>query len=266
MLRPSGLRDRRRRQSRLLRCALCAPDGRWGSSLRLEPVVLESPVERAARDAQLASGVGDVAAAAPERLLNQHFFGLVERHRLVELGRLAARGGGEHQVLRGDLRVARHQHRPFYRVLQLPDISGPGVADERFQGVAREGGHLLSIPLCLQPEEVLGEGRDVLGALAQRGKLDLDRVEPVEEVLAETALRDLVGEAGGGSRDRESRRVLFRSGQGWRTSASRASREKAVTFFPYLCACSPRKCWAREGMSSVRSRNGGSWISTVLSR
>ena len=40
-------------------------------------------------------------------------------------------------------------------------------------------------------EEVLGEQRDVLAALAQRRDPHLDHVEPVVEVLAEGAARDL---------------------------------------------------------------------------
>jgi hypothetical protein len=37
-------------------------------------------------------------------------------------------------------------------------------------------------------EEVVGEERDVLGALAQRRQVDLDRVESEEEILAELAV------------------------------------------------------------------------------
>src|SRR5207248_1878167 len=39
-------------------------------------------------------------------------------------------------------------------------------------------------------DEMLGEQRNVLGALAQRWHLDRDNVEPEEEVLAETSLGD----------------------------------------------------------------------------
>src|SRR5687767_10511268 len=46
-----------------------------------------------------------------------------------------------------------------------------------------------------------GERRDILAALAERGQLDRDDVDPVEEVLAEAAAADLVLEIAGGGRE-----------------------------------------------------------------
>src|SRR6266851_5972760 len=101
------------------------------SSLRLEAVVLQPAVERAARDAQLAGGLAHVARAARERPLDQVALRLVQRHRLVELARLPARAGREEQVLRRDPLAARHQDRPLHRVLQLAHVAGPRVAHQR---------------------------------------------------------------------------------------------------------------------------------------
>ena len=66
-----------------------AAQGRW-SPLRLEPVVLQPAVERAAGDAQVAGGLADVSRAARERPLDEVALRLVQRHRLVELARVAA--------------------------------------------------------------------------------------------------------------------------------------------------------------------------------
>ena len=43
-------------------------------------------------------------------------------------------------------------------------------------------------------QEILGEQADVLGALAQRRELDADDIQPVEQILAEGLLRDLLFE------------------------------------------------------------------------
>ena len=50
-------------------------------------------------------------------------------------------------------------------------------------------------------EEVLGEERNVVEALAQRWHLDVDHAEPVVEVLAERAVLDRLLEAAVGRRD-----------------------------------------------------------------
>src|SRR5438552_14745946 len=97
------------------------------SSLRLEPMVLQPPVERAARDAQLPRGLAHVARAARERPLDQVALRLVERHRLVELARVAARPRGEEEILRRDPLTARHQARALHGVLQLAHVAGPRV-------------------------------------------------------------------------------------------------------------------------------------------
>src|SRR5262249_56471893 len=50
-------------------------------------------------------------------------------------------------------------------------------------------------------EEVLGEGRNVLAAIAQWGQHYLDDVEPIEEILAEAALREQRRQIAVGGRD-----------------------------------------------------------------
>src|SRR5262245_65687475 len=62
--------------------------------------------------------------------------------------------------------------------------------------------HALAVvlPAVLLPE-VLGEDRDLLGPLAERGDEDVDDVEAVVEVLAEGALGDGFFEVFGGGGD-----------------------------------------------------------------
>src|SRR5262245_63513149 len=72
----------------------------------------------------------------------------------------------------------------------LAHVAGPGVGDEPLLGVARELDRRPPALAARLLEEVPHEQRDVLAALAQRGHLDRDHVQAVEEVLAEAPLAD----------------------------------------------------------------------------
>ena len=80
--------------------------------------------------------------------------------------------------------VAQHDH-PLDDVLQLPDIAGIAVALEPLHGLGRQREAVSLIEPGVALDEVLGQERDLLGALAQRRHLDLDHVEAVVEILAE---------------------------------------------------------------------------------
>src|ERR1043166_3406757 len=80
--------------------------------------------------------------------------------------------------------LAGEGDRPFDRVLQFPDISGPRVALERFQNFRR---HREVAPAAELLDEVADEKRDVLRTLAERRDADLDDIQSMEEVLAELA-------------------------------------------------------------------------------
>ena len=74
-------------------------------------------------------------------------------------------------------------------VLELADVAGPGVLDEARHRLGRERLRRAGAP-GEAGEEVRGEERDVLAALAQRRDPDRHHGEPVVEVLAEAALGD----------------------------------------------------------------------------
>ena len=81
-------------------------------------------------------------------------------------------------------------------VLQLADVAGPVVVEERLH---RLGGHGRDRPLVLPRrarDERVDEERDVLLALPQRREADGDDAEAVEEVLAELPFLDEAAEVG----------------------------------------------------------------------
>ena len=106
------------------------------------------------------------------------------------------RGGRE--VLRPDRLAAGHDGRMLDRVAQLSDVAGPGPVAELVQDVAgqRACRHVRQAGL---PQEVFGQGRDVVAALAQRGKVDLKDAEAEEQVFAEFAGRHQRSRGGGWS-------------------------------------------------------------------
>ena len=74
-------------------------------------------------------------------------------------------------------------------VLQLADVAGPVVIHQQPERAFGDLADVLAELVGEALEEMSGEQRDVLAALAQRRDADLDDVQPVEEILAELALR-----------------------------------------------------------------------------
>ena len=86
-------------------------------------------------------------------------------------------------------------------VLQLTDIAGPvegGEAGQRFRRSADDGFTFLDIEAS---DEAVDQGGDVLLPLAQARRLDGEDVQPVEQILAEAALRHGLGQVAVGGGD-----------------------------------------------------------------
>ena len=83
---------------------------------------------------------------------------------------------------------AAHDHRPLHHVAQLPDVARPPCGAQRVQRLRCEAVEVLAVGGGELVQEVLGQQRNVLAALAQRRQRDGEDVEAVVEVLAEPAL------------------------------------------------------------------------------
>src|SRR5918996_2446030 len=112
---------------------------------------------------------------------------------------LAAVAEGE--VLGGDRLPARQDYGALDRVLELAHVPGPVVLHEEFQGVLGDGGRDGARLVSVLHQEVLDKRRDVLLALAERGHVDVDHVQPVVEVLAELPVVNPLGEVAVRRRD-----------------------------------------------------------------
>src|SRR5215467_5985189 len=86
--------------------------------------------------------------------------------------------------------VRRKDDGSFDEVLQFPDVSRPGVSQQRIDRLGRDVVDALVHPLGVERSEMPGELGDVLGALAQGGNVDRKHVQAVEEILAKCSLLD----------------------------------------------------------------------------
>src|SRR6266566_2533632 len=127
--------------------------------------------------------------------------------------RLAGRESrrGKPELCGGDEPGVRNDQRSLDRVLELPDVTGPGVRHQQLPGVAAQPRLPLAHPLAQAADELLGEEHHVLAALTQRRQVNRKDAEPVVEILAELAARHGVGEVPVG-RDDEAKVGLERRG------------------------------------------------------
>src|SRR5438270_11006502 len=101
----------------------------------------QSAIEGAARQAERARRVGDVAGVAIERALDEVALGLVESELLEARAAVRARAAGaaaEQQIGGVDDVAGAQKQRPLDDVLELAHVAGPGVLEERGHGVGGE--------------------------------------------------------------------------------------------------------------------------------
>ena len=119
--------------------------------------------------------------------------GVVQRADLVDRGRGAGVGGGcrgaadKLQIRRLDHRRLAQRHGAEDDVLQLPHIAGPRMRQQR-RCRRRPDARPRPADLCTGAlQKHLRQRQDVLGALAQRRHLQLQHVEPEQQILPERA-------------------------------------------------------------------------------
>ena len=73
---------------------------------------------------------------------------------------------------------------------QLPEVAGPVVEQQVLEGLVAQGRVALALLVGEPADVVLDQRRDLLAPLPQRRDVEPERVEPVEQVLAEAAVGD----------------------------------------------------------------------------
>jgi len=73
-------------------------------------------------------------------------------------------------------------------------LPGQGWVEQRLQRDRLEPVDGLPIPLRMLAQKVPGQRRDVVAAIAQRRQMDLDRIQPKQQILPESTAADFVDE------------------------------------------------------------------------
>ncbi len=172
-------------------------------------VILADLVEElAAADAKPLGGLGAVSPAGHQGALDRPALHLGQQGAERKgLNGVAGRGHCQVERLRGvevlgqDGPAPRGDHRPCQGVLQLPNVSRPGSFPDCREGLGGKRKLAPAVPPLHALEDVVRQGRDVLGAVAEGRDDDPGDVEAVEQVLAEPAGRDLFGQVAVRGRD-----------------------------------------------------------------
>src|SRR5882724_4741269 len=152
-------------------------------------------VQRLARDAEFRCGAvrpGNAAAAFRESGFNE--LALATGFNLVNSrqGDFGQGNGGASLLLhpggvdRKRVAVAE-QHCPLDDVLQLANISRPVIGLEQFQRIPFDTPNFFAGFLCVALDEILDQKRNVVRAIAQRGKMNRENIQAIKKILAERA-------------------------------------------------------------------------------
>src|SRR5215831_13733327 len=154
-------------------------------SALLEPIGFQTSIQRAAGNSEQLGRLADVSVALSERPLDQEALRLLERHLLEVARRL--RAWAQRQIAGSQVVATGQERGSFHGVLQLPDIARPAVLQKRPQCLVGKSQPASPILARLAVENGARQRHDVVAPVAQRRQLELDGVEPVEQVLAKPA-------------------------------------------------------------------------------
>ena len=174
-------------------------------------IFVQLVAQRADRDAEDVGGMGAVAEAMLQRFQDQIALDVGDgapdqragdlfggeggvRHRRHGLGEVETVAVRRQDGVDADLVALRHQHRAVHGVFQFADVALPAVGGQhppRFGG-NRPHRHAVGVGIFLG--EMLRQFEDIGRAIAQRRDLQVDDVEPEQQILAESAFAHRIGE------------------------------------------------------------------------
>jgi hypothetical protein len=167
----------------------------------MEVVLADLVEELSAADSEPFGGPGAVTLASPEGALDRPALdvgqqgaerdglGGVARRRDRRIRRLA-----DVEVLGQDRPAASEDHGPRQGVLQLPDVARPASLLDRAECLGREREQAPAVPPLDAPEDMLGQRRDILGPVAERGDHDAGDVQAIVNGLVKPTRGDLPGQ------------------------------------------------------------------------
>src|SRR6267378_4659831 len=125
---------------------------------------------------------------AGERALNQITLDFIETH-FLQLRGAAGRLCAQAQISGSHRRSGRHQHAAFDGVIELADVSWPGMLVKGSDRGGVKAGNVFAVPVRVALEKMVRQQIDVLAAIPQRRNVDLDGIQTKEKVLPKTSGR-----------------------------------------------------------------------------
>ncbi len=143
--------------------------------------------------------MADVAAVARQSLLDEKRLHLFDAH--VFEARAAFTRGAQREVCRLDLGILRHEHSALHHVIQLADVALPGIVEQQLQRGVIEAADPLPVALRMRRQEMRRQQRNIFAAFAQRRQMNLNGVEPEQQILAKAPALHFLIQVGVGRRD-----------------------------------------------------------------
>src|SRR5437867_1876846 len=159
--------------------------------LHLDTVSLDLVVKSLAADAEALGGFEFVAAGFFQHLDDRVAFDAFEQREIRILRLIGVGPGFCYRKIRGiDFLAFGEKNGALNLVLQLPDISRPIESGEPFDGGAIEAFEW-AIGLRREAlEKSIGQGHDILAALAQWRQMDRNGGDTIKQVFAQLAIFD----------------------------------------------------------------------------
>src|SRR5207247_1089364 len=166
-----------------------------------DSALVQLSIERGKTDPQDASGLALVELGLSQ---NRHHVLAVRvpiklPQRFVPWDRLADDTAG--QVAYGEDLAIAQDHGALDDVLELAHVAPPGISHERVQSVAIDTAHLAAELQVEFTYEMIRKQRDVLTMLPKRRQRDMDDVQAIEEITAESPGLDFLRKIPVGARD-----------------------------------------------------------------
>ena len=135
-----------------------------------------------------AASCSDFVVARIRRICCSSIFSMLTGSPMLGASREHVRG----KTLDADMVGLAQDSGPFDDVAQLPDVAGPAVTPERFKRLFREAAERAVVAPSKEYQKLLRERNCIIRPFAEWRNLDLDHVEPIEEVFAEPSFLDRI--------------------------------------------------------------------------
>src|SRR2546428_1902320 len=159
---------------------------------------LEAPVKRAPAQPEGLRRLAHVPLKTRQGLLDQITFNFFEAQ--IFQSRRGLAPSAQAEIAGAEYLVLTQQDRSLDGVVELPNVSRPGMFEQGLSGGRVEPAQAIPVTLRVLAQEVRGKRENVLAALAERRQVNLDGVETKEQVLAKAPglhFRGKVGVGGG---------------------------------------------------------------------